>query len=195
MIDQVELMTIVEKYRGDAVVIPTMRANKGWAQVTANERRDLPTGGAMGKSSAMGLGIALARPDTKVILFDGDGSLEMCLGSMATIAGKTPKNLYHFILQNRMYATTGGQPIPGSDAVSFVDMASAAGYAASYYFDDLEEFASNAERILNEDGPVMICVETVPEIRLPQDRVKELGSATRSATQAVVDLKEELGSA
>ena len=188
-------MTIVDKYRGEAVVIPTMRANKGWAQVTSNEQRDLPTGAAMGKSSAIGLGIALARPDTKVILFDGDGSLEMCLGSIATIASKSPKNLYHFVLQNRMYATTGGQPIPGSDAVSFAEMANAAGYTTAYYFDDIAEFAGNAERILNEAGPVMICVETAPEIRSPQDRVKELGAAKRSARQVVAELTDDLGSA
>ena len=58
----------------------------------------------------MALGIALAKPDTKVILFDGDGSLLMNLGSLVTIGNKAPKNLVHFVMDNGVYATTGGQP-------------------------------------------------------------------------------------
>ena len=65
----------------------------------------------MGKGSSIALGLALARPDIPIILFDGDGSLEMNLGSLVTVANKAPKNLYHFVIQNGVYAMTGGQPI------------------------------------------------------------------------------------
>ena len=169
MIEQLQLMEAIEKYRGDAVVIPIFQSNRRWVEVTKRPNRDISIA-PMGKGSSFALGIALARPDTKVILLDGDGSLEMNLGSLITVAGQRPKNLYHFVIQNGVYATTGGQPIPGPTDLSFSDMAKAAGYEQSYYFDDLEEFSSNAERILNQDGPVMICVRTVAEIRTSQER-------------------------
>ena len=113
MIDQVEMMKAIEKLRGDAVVVPVFRANVAWSKVTNNAKRDIPVGGAMGKGSSVALGIALSQPGTKVILFDGDGSLLMNLGSLVTIANKAPKNLVHFVMDNGVYATTGGQDVPG----------------------------------------------------------------------------------
>ena len=75
MIDQIEMMRLIENLRGDAIVVPAMRANVGWSQVSNNINRDVPASGAMGKTCSFGFGLALARPDTKVIVFDGDGSL------------------------------------------------------------------------------------------------------------------------
>ena len=196
MIDQTDMMTVVEKYRGDAVVIPVFQANKRWVEVSNHKTRDISVGGAMGKSSSFALGLALAQPDVNVILFDGDGSLAMNLGSLVTIAGQLPKNLYHFVLQNGMYATTGGQPIPGTNSLSFTDLAKAAGYAASYDFDDLEDFATNAERILNEPGPVFVCLRTIPEIRTMEQRAAQRADPNRrTAMETIADLREELGTA
>ena len=67
----------------------------------------------MGGASSLGLGLALARPDRRVIVFDGDGSLLMQLGSLATIAGAAPRNLVHFLFKNGVYHTSGAQGIPG----------------------------------------------------------------------------------
>ena len=79
MIDQLDMMRVIEKMRGDALVIPTMRGNVGWAQVSNNVPRDVPLGGVMGKATSFALGLCLAQPDTKVIVYDGDGSLVMNL--------------------------------------------------------------------------------------------------------------------
>jgi sulfopyruvate decarboxylase subunit beta len=125
MIDQVEMMKTIDKLRGDAVVVPVFRANIAWSRVTSNVRRDIPVGGAMGKASSVALGLALAQPNTKVILFDGDGSLLMNLGSLVTIANQSPKNLYHFVMDNGVYATTGGQDVPGAGLASYGEMARA----------------------------------------------------------------------
>jgi len=65
-----------------------------------------------GKASSVGLGLALARPETKVLIFDGDGSLVMNLGTMLTICNMAPPNLIHFLFENRIYRTTGGSPSP-----------------------------------------------------------------------------------
>ena len=143
-------MATVAQQRDSAVVLTTMGSRGDWAQVSRNPQRDLPVSGAMGKASSVALGLALAQPGVKVILFDGDGSLLMNLGALIAIASKAPGNLYHFVMENGVYATTGGQPIPGQGRISLAKLALAAGYPAAYEFDDLEEFSTRAADILSQ---------------------------------------------
>jgi phosphonopyruvate decarboxylase len=192
MIDQVDMMSVVEKYRGHAVVIPVERAAVAWPQISNYPQRDVSPS-VMGKASSFALGLCLAQPETKVIVFDGDGSLEMNLGSLVTVANKGPQNLYHFVLQNGMYATTGGQPIPGRDMISFTDMARSAGYAAAYDFEDLEDLATRVEGILNQPGPVLVCVRTTPNPRLRGQRSQEMGNRRSSAGEIIPVLRQDLG--
>ena len=190
MIDQIEMMKTIEKLRGDAVVVPVFRANIAWAKVTNNVKRDVPAPGAMGKGSSFALGVALAQPNTKVILFDGDGSLLMNLGSLVTIANKAPKNLYHFVMDNGVYATTGGQDVPGVGLTEYADLAKAAGYPHAYEFDNLEDFVTRAEEIFNQEGPVFVTARVIPDIRQPDERANMRGSMRRTP-EAVLDLMEE----
>ena len=167
MITNQDAVRVLEQHRGDAAVITTMNAGNsrfGWPQVTHNEELDFPLAGAMGKASSLGLGLALARPDRKIMILDGDGSLLMNLGTLVTISNKAPENLYHFVFENGVYAVTGGQPVPGSGVISFQDMARDAGYAAAYEFDDTEDLATNVGRILQEKGPILVCLKVTPEI-------------------------------
>ena len=193
MFTQEDMMTVVQKYRGNAVVVPVERASVAWPNFSTLSQRDFGPS-AMGKASSFALGVCLAQPNTKVIVFDGDGSLEMNLGTLVTIANKGPKNFYHFVLENGMYATTGGQPIPGKDKLSFTEMAKSAGYAATYQFDDLEDFATQIEKVLEEPGPVFISVKTSPNPRLRGQREQEIGSRRRRpASEAIPDLMQDLG--
>jgi phosphonopyruvate decarboxylase len=192
MIDQVDMMAVVQKYRGDAVVIPAERAAVQWPLISTNQPRDV-SGEIMGKCSSLALGVCLAQPDTKVIVFDGDGSLEMNLGTLVTIGEAQPRNLYHFVLENGMYATTGGQPIPGKDKVSFTELAKGAGYAAIYTFDDLEEFTNRAQEVLNQPGPVLISVKTVPNPRPRDVRFEDETNDPRPGAQVMTDLRKDFG--
>jgi len=67
------------------------------------------TWGSMGLASSIGLGLAMAQPERRVIVLDGDGSLLMNLGSLATIGWLQPKNLVLIVWDNALYGTTGGQ--------------------------------------------------------------------------------------
>jgi len=191
MIDQREMMAVLDKYRGNAVVVPTMMGSHPWLETSHLPVRDVPQGGAMGKASSFALGVALAQPDVKVFVLDGDGSLEMNLGTLVTIANKQPENLYHFVLENGVYAFTGGQPIPAQGTISFAEMAKSAGYAAAYEFDNLEEFALQIEDALNQKGPVFITVKIVPEIVTKPIGRRPRG-ATRTTKAAMQELKESL---
>ena len=146
----------------------------------------------MGQTTSAALGLALAQPNLKVVLFDSEGSLLMNLGILATVAGKQPKNFYHFLMDNECYATTGGQPVPNSQNVSYAGMARGAGYPATYEFDDLEDFAANVDGILNEPGPVFVAMKVVPEIeRAPIGQRQSRPG--RSRAQVIRDLREDLG--
>ena len=91
-----------------------MTPNRYWESVSSNKDLDLPIFGAMGKASSVALGLALARPDKRIVVLDGDGGLLMNLGSLVTIADQEPDNLVHFVFEDGMYFTTGGQPVPGA---------------------------------------------------------------------------------
>jgi dienelactone hydrolase len=99
------------------------------------------TWGAMGLASSIGLGLALARPDVRVIVIDGDGSLLMNLGSLATIGLLRPANLVLVVMDNEEYATTGGQPTPTAHGADLDAAARAMGIAATATVRTPEELA------------------------------------------------------
>ena len=194
MIEAKDMLTVIQKYRGDAVVLPVEGARMVWMGISTNQRRDAPSTGPMSKASSWALGLSLARPDIKVILLDGDASLLMSLGSLVTIANMRPKNLYHFVLQNGMNATTGGQPIPCKDVISFTQIARGAGYTSVYDFDNLEDFASQAKQILDGDGPVLVCVKIAPNPLLPSQRGQMVATLfSRSLADATQQFRDDLG--
>ena len=175
MIRMHDALLLIERRRDDAVVIATMSGEPGWREVSNREDLDLPDPEPMGKVSSLALGVSLARPDKKVIVIDGDGSLLMNLGSLVTIADQGPENLYHVVLDNGVYAITGGQPVPNANGFSFAGLASSAGYAAVFEFDDLEEFTTRIDEVLSTPGPVMVSLKTEPEI-VPRDELPEPGT-------------------
>ena len=107
-----ELLRVFHAHRGDAIVVPG-RGGRHWGKISTRPGRDLPMGDpAMGGHAGFALGLALALPQNKVVLFDSEGDLLMSLGILPTVAELAPANFYHFMLDNECYATTGGQPVP-----------------------------------------------------------------------------------
>ena len=89
------------------------------------------TWGSMGMASSIGLGLALARPDRRVIVCDGDGSLLMNLGALATIGVMRPANLTMIVWDNALYGTTGGQPSATAAGADLAAASRALGVPAS----------------------------------------------------------------
>src|SRR4029079_13337154 len=104
------------------------------------------TWGSMGLSSSIGLGLAMARPDLRVFVLDGDGSLLMNLGSLATIGWTRPANLVVIVWDNGEYATTGGQPTATAQGADLEAAARALGAAQTATVRDGEEFGAVAAR-------------------------------------------------
>ena len=159
MIPSQEAINALNQVRGDAVVVATMTGRLFWSQVSQRKDLDIPLIGCMGKASSIGLGVAVARPDKRVLVIDGDGGLLMNLGSLVTIANKAPDNLVHVLLQDGVYTTTGGQPVPSPSNLSFAGIAKEAGITESYEFDNLEDFVTQLDEMLQKKGPIFICLK------------------------------------
>jgi len=134
--------------------------------------RNLYSWGSMGQISSMGLGLAIARPDLRVIVLDGDGSILMNLGSLATIARKAPPNLVHIVWNDGVYETTGRQPTHTSAGADLAGIARAAGIPKAVTVDDEAGFSQALTRAFGEPGPWFIDARVVPEkgtARPPRD--------------------------
>ena len=188
-----DMFTSFQPHRNNSVVIVTGTGGRHWRDISTNEKRDVPLGGAMGQSTSAALGLALAQPNEKVVLFDSEGSLLMNLGILATIAGQKPSNFVHFLMDNECYATTGGQPVPNSQEIDYAGMAKEAGYTVAYNFDNLEDFATNVEKIMSERGPVFVAMKMNPEVENAPIGLRERRAPTRSRAQVIRDLQEDLG--
>ena len=192
MIHTDDMFQAFAPHRGDSIVIVTGTSGRRWRDISSNEKRDLNFQGAMGQTNSAALGFALSQPDEKVVLFDSEGSLLMNMGILATIAGKKPKNFFHFLMDNECYATTGGQPVPNAQEINYAGMAKQAGYAAAYEFDNLEDFSTNVGRILSETGPVFVAIKVVPLVENEPIGMRQRGPV-RSRTETIRVVQEELG--
>jgi thiamine pyrophosphate-dependent acetolactate synthase large subunit-like protein len=191
MIKTADMLEVFQRHRGDTIVIPG-RGGRFWINISTRPALDLPLGDpSMGGHAAFALGLALAQPQRKVVLFDSEGDLHMSMGVLAMIAEHQPANFYHFLLDNECYATTGGQPVPNATKVSYDAMARAAGYTRTFSFDSLESFAVNIESILGEPGPVFVAMKVIPEIQ-NEPIGKRRKWQTRTRRQMLDDLKKEL---
>jgi sulfopyruvate decarboxylase subunit beta len=103
---------------------------------------------AMGLASSLGLGIALARPEIRVIVIDGDGSVLMNLGGLSTMARYRPRNLLHLIFDNESLLSVGGFPTATSTGTDLAGVAAAAGVPITATVRDLDEFRGAVARAL-----------------------------------------------
>ncbi len=111
---------------------------------------------AMGMASSVGLGLAIARPERRVVVVDGDGAAMMNLGGMVTVAARAPKNLLWVILENRVFLETGGQPIAAGRSADLVQLARGAGIANAGLADTLDDLGALLARGLDEPGPTLV---------------------------------------
>jgi thiamine pyrophosphate-dependent acetolactate synthase large subunit-like protein len=128
---RLEATRIIVELAGASPIVASL-GHPAYDLFAAGDRpQNLYTWGSMGLASSIGLGLALARPDARVIVLDGDGSLLMNLGSLATIGLLRPANLVVVVMDNEEYATTGGQPTPTAHGADLDAAARAMGIAAT----------------------------------------------------------------
>jgi phosphonopyruvate decarboxylase len=137
------------------IVLPVYSTAFEWLDVRKSPL-NYTAHGAMGLGSSHGLGLALGRPDRRVIVLDGDGSLLMNLGTLVSSAAAAPKNFFHFVCENGTYEANGGHPTPNRGNVNFAGFARSAGHKNVYEFSDLKNFEQQIGSVLSETGPVFV---------------------------------------
>jgi phosphonopyruvate decarboxylase len=135
--------------------------------------------GSMGCVLPLGLGLALARPDIRVIVLDGDGAALMRLGAFATAGAYGPPNLWHLLLDNGVHDSTGGQATV-SPRVSFAEVAAACGYASSLETSELARISSwLTERAIDGARFARLFIRSGTPSDLPRPSVTPVDVKTR----------------
>ncbi len=168
MMKRDEMLKAFVRQRKDEVVVAVYTAAQELTHIAPSDL-NYTFVGAMGQGSSHALGLALGRPDKKVVVFDGDGSLLMNLGSLVTIANQAPKNYVHCLCENGCYETNGSVPIPRVGQIRFAELAKTAGYKKTYEIAVLGEWERELPNILKDEGPVFVTLKVEPGEAYPEN--------------------------
>ncbi|MBP6725747.1 MAG: hypothetical protein KA132_00840 [Thauera sp.] len=188
---------IANELRENAVVVNTMGAMAAFDQLP---RRELTVSCVplMGGAASLGLGLALARPERNVMVFDGDASLLMELGGLVSVGQAAPGNLVHVLLNNGVqFAGLGNLPTPGARGVDFVGVARSCGYASAVHCAHEEDFRRELSAALSgSKGPAFIEVDTgyapatlgeeMPAVEMTDERFTRMGDELRKTRSALL---------
>lgn len=119
--------------------------------------------GSAGGAASIGLGLALAQPEKKVIVFDGDGNVLMGMSSLATIGALKPKNFVHVVFDNEVYGSTGNQPTY-SRMVRLDHVAKATGYVNIERVWEREDIIYEFKDMLTQEGPSFLLIKVNEQI-------------------------------
>ena len=141
--------------------------------------------GSMGLAIPIALGVAIAQPQRHVIALEGDGSLLMQLGCLATVAMRAPQNLTMVVWDNGVYQITGGQPTASATVADLVAIARGSGIANSAWAADEDDFDRLVAAALHNGGPSLIVVRT--------DNKPGVGTTDRDPVQIRARFMQGLG--
>ncbi len=126
--------------------------------------------GSMGLASSIGLGAALAQPERRTVIVDGDGNVLMSMGTLAMIASAKPKNLVHLCIDNEVYESTGKQRSL-SNEIALEKVAEANGYPYSQRVDTSEELKQELGKVMSQEGPSFLLVKVTASFDSARGRV------------------------
>jgi thiamine pyrophosphate-dependent acetolactate synthase large subunit-like protein len=136
------------------LVVPGLGSTTWDLAALGDNPRNFYLWGAMGGAAMIGLGIALAQPQKRVVVITGDGEMLMGIGSLATIGVQKPQNLALIVFDNGVYGETGGQPSHTGSGVDLVAIAQASGFPTCLDLRDEQGLAGLAARLNAFAGPL-----------------------------------------
>ena len=156
MLTMAQLLAPLHEHRTNEVVITTMSAARPWGRLSGHALDLASVDSAMGHGADLALGIALARPERKVICLNGDGSMLMTLGTLATVVGAVAANYILIVCDNSVFATVGNQAVAGAGWLDHAAIAEAVGFRSVHRFDDARAYAEALPEILRAPGPTLV---------------------------------------
>ena len=190
MLDRRDVVRGLLDGRGEALVVAGLGQPCFDCCAAGDDPRTFYLWGAMGGAVATGLGLALARPDRRVLVVTGDGDALMGMGSFATVAAEAPANLAICILDNERYGETGSQLTHTARGADLASVAAGAGIARARTVRGEGEVAGALDELRSGPGPVVVVVKVAPETRggsLPPKDGTWLKRRFRSAVLGVAD--------
>jgi thiamine pyrophosphate-dependent acetolactate synthase large subunit-like protein len=170
--------------RGDLLVVTGLGAPSYDCAAAGDHPHNFYLWGAMGGAAMLGLGLAIAQPQRRVLVITGDGELLMGLGALATIAVRRPANLSVVVLDNERYAETGGQRTHTAHGVDLAAVATGCGFANSSTVRTEAQVDALRDAVRTAAGPVFATVKIeptdLPRVLPPRDGV-HLASRFRQA--------------
>lgn len=159
MINRLEATQYVVSQLADEPIVASL-GNAKFDLFTAKDRpQNFYMWNSMGMASSIGLGLAMARPQQKVVILDGDGSLLMNLNSLPTAAARSPQNLIHIIWDNRQFELTGGQPTHTATNADLANLARGAGFELVESVNTQADFEAAFSHSLQQPGPWIIVAQ------------------------------------
>ena len=155
--------TLLADRPADLLVVSSLGSPTWDVAAAGDDPRDFGFIGAMGQAGPFALGLALAQPERRVMLFAGDGELLMSLGVLATIGSQSPANLAVLALDNESYGETGGQPTATAAATDLEAVARACGVETTLTVSASAEIAGLRSRLLEAEGPVFAVAKIAPD--------------------------------
>ena len=173
VLDRRDAVAAVLQARGDALVITGLGAPTWDAAAAGDHDGNFYLWGGMGGAAMIGLGLAVARPDRRVLVITGDGELLMGLGSLATIAAEAPRNIAILIVDNERYGETGMQRTHTAAGVDLAAVAKACGFLTTKRVSARSQLAALRTAIHRTPGPlfaqVKVVAEKIPLVLPPRD--------------------------
>ena len=156
-----EVLVQIRAAAGGALVVCTTGKTSRELFALGDSPRHLYMVGSMGCAASLGLGLALHRPDQRVVVIDGDGALLMRMNNLALVGQHRPSNLTHIVLDNGVHDSTGGQPSL-STGVDLVSVAAGCGYRTATEVQPPDRLALPTDRALSTPGPHFMRVHIRP---------------------------------
>ena len=151
------LRALAAHIRNEPIVVAVGGLIDEWNEILP---RDLNYySGGMGLAQSIGLGLSIACPDRRVIVFDGDGALLMNLGGLVTSGDRAPSNLLHLVFHNGTYDSSGKFRIPGEGKASLPDLARAAGVARVETVSDLKKWSGMIPEMLSSREHTVVILD------------------------------------
>ena len=162
-LDRREAVSALLRERGGLLVVSGLGSPTWDCAAAGDHPLTFSLWGAMGQAAMTGLGLALARPDRRVLVVTGDGEALMGLGALATIGVQRPRNLSVVILDNGRYGETGMQPSHTSFGVDLVHLAAGCGFPEPRRISSTEEVRAFREEIHLRPGPNLAVMKIEPK--------------------------------
>lgn len=154
---------LAECLSADTLVVTSLgNASYAWSNV-CDRPENFYLEDAMGLALPLALGLAVSRPERRVVAVEGDGGLMMHLGTLITVGSVAPRNLTVLLVNNNIHAASGGQPLTNTE-LNLADLARSAGIAKAEGVSSLETFRTLLPPALTEEGPSFLVLATEPDI-------------------------------